>query len=126
MNVETTQRKREERPSSEARKFTAPTVDIYENKEEVLLVADLPGVAADGVSIQFEKNELTIEGKRSVSPEGSALAAEFRPLDFQRTFLVPQGIQGDGISAEMAHGVLKVRLPKIDARKPRQITVKAG
>ncbi|WP_410971859.1 Hsp20/alpha crystallin family protein, partial [Salmonella sp. SAL4445] len=90
------------------RRTTTPAVDIYENKDEVLIVADLPGVSPDGIGIQFQKDELTIEGRRSSFPEGSPLAAEFRPLDFQRTFVVPQGIQADGITAEMAHGVLKV------------------
>lgn len=126
MNTETNMNKREESRTSEPRRTTTPAVDIYENKDEVLLVADLPGVSPDGIAIQFQKDELTIEGRRSRDAEGSPLAAEFRQLDFQRTFLVPQGIQADGITAEMAHGVLKVHLPKVAARKPRQITVKAG
>jgi HSP20 family protein len=127
MNVQTSGRKNEERAGrTEARRAAAPAVDIYENKDEVLLVADLPGVSQEDVSIQFDKDELTISGRRVKAPEGNALASEFRPLDFQRTFAVPQGIQADGITAEVAHGVLKVHLPKVAARRPRQITVKVG
>jgi HSP20 family protein len=127
MNTETSMDKRQEHAAtSEPRRTVTPVVDIYENKDEVLLVADLPGVSPDGINIQFQKDELTIEGRRTKLSEGSQLAAEFRYLDFLRTFVVPQGIQADGISAEMAHGVLRVHLPKVAARKPRQIAVKAG
>src|SRR5689334_8239651 len=104
MNAETSNRKREER-AGEARRTTAPVVDIYENKEEVLLIADLPGVSPDDLSIQFDKDELLIAGRRAKAPEGSKLAAEFAKHDFERRVVVPQGILADGISAEMAHGV---------------------
>lgn len=126
MNAETTQRKIEKtRTTADSRRKTAPTVDIYENKEEVLLIADLPGVAADTLSIKFEKDELTIAGTRPTAPDGNHLAAEFSKYDFQRTFVVPQGIRPEDIHAEMAHGVLKIHLPKRQ-RAVRQIAVKAS
>jgi len=128
MSTETTMRKRDDY-SAEAldqRPTLAPAVDIYENADEVLLVADLPGVDKESVDIRLEKGELTIEGKRRKAPEGSALAAEYRGFDFRRAFLVPRGINPEGIAAEMANGVLRVHLPKAAALKPRQITVKAS
>jgi HSP20 family protein len=126
MNTETTMRKRDDYAENlDQRPTMAPAVDIYENADEVLLVADLPGVDKDGVDIRLEKGELTIEGKRRKAPEGSSLAAEYKFFDFRRAFLVPRGINPEGISAEMANGVLRVHLPKAAALKPRQITVKA-
>jgi HSP20 family protein len=110
--------------SLEARRGVAPVVDIFENKDEVLLIADLPGVSLGDLSIRLEKNELTIAGKRAKAPEGSPLAIEARPHDFLRTFLVPQGIVADAINADVSHGVLRVHLPKMAAQKPRQIAVK--
>jgi HSP20 family molecular chaperone IbpA len=127
MSTETTMRKRDDYAEAlDQRPRMAPAVDIYENADEVLLVADLPGVDKDSIDIRLEKGELTIEGKRRKAPEGSALAAEFRSLDFRRAFLVPRGINPEGIAADMANGVLRVHLPKAAALKPRQITVKAS
>lgn len=128
MNIETTTTKRENIAASnvDPRRTTAPAVDVYENKEEVLLVADVPGVRPDDIVIRFERGELTMTGRRAKQPEGSLLAAEQRTVDFARTFTVPQTIQADAIHAEVAHGVLKIHLPKVSAQKPRQITVKAS
>lgn len=127
MNTETTTAKRESVASNEgARRPLAPAVDVYENKDEVLLVADVPGVRPDDIDIRFERGELTLTGRRAKGPEGSVLAAETRYADFQRTFTVPQSIQADGIHAEVAQGVLKIHLPKVSAQKPRQIAVKAS
>lgn len=130
MNTETTSNTTKREPmaqnNSEGRRVAAPAVDVYENKEEVLLVADMPGVRPDDIVIRFERGELTLSGRRAKMPEGSVLAAEHRFTDFQRTFTVPQSIQSDAINAEISHGVLKIHLPKIAAQKPRQISVKAS
>jgi HSP20 family protein len=129
MNTETTSTTKREsmaQNNNEGRRIAAPAVDVYENKEEVLLVADMPGVRPDDIVIRFERGELTLSGRRAKMPEGNMLAAEHRFTDFQRTFTVPQSIQSDAINAEIAHGVLKIHLPKIAAQKPRQISVKAS
>lgn len=103
-----------------------PAVDIFENKGEILLLVDMPGVSHEDITIRLEKNELLIAGKRGPAPQGNALALEARPHDFLRTFVVPQGIVADGISAKTANGVLEIRLPKPTAQKPRQIAVAAS
>lgn len=125
MNTETTKRA-SDNSSDTMRRTIAPAVDVYENRDEVLLVADIPGVRADDINIRFERGELTLTGRRAKAPEGSVLAAEQRYGDFQRTFTVPQSIQADAINAEVAHGVLKIHLPKVSAQRPRQIAVKAS
>jgi HSP20 family molecular chaperone IbpA len=81
-------------------------------------------VRPDDIVIRFERGELTLSGRRTKMPEGNVLAAEQRFTDFQRTFSVPQTIQADAIHAEIAHGVLKIHLPKVSAQRPRQIVVK--
>jgi len=108
------------------RPTTAPLVDIYENAEELLVVADLPGVGKEQLSIHLEKGQLTIEGRRTEKVEGNILAAEYRPLDFRRTFVVPQGIDINAIAADLSHGILRVHLPKSAALKPRQIEIKTA
>jgi HSP20 family molecular chaperone IbpA len=106
------------------RPFAAPLVDIYENSDELLIVADLPGVESSDLNVHFEKGQLAIEARLHAPVEGTVLAAEWRPLDFRRTFVVPQGINADRISAELHGGVLHVHLPKADSLKPRQIQIR--
>jgi HSP20 family molecular chaperone IbpA len=98
--------------------YLAP-VDVLENREEYLILADFPGVKNDDVDIRFDKNELSLSGR----VPGSKLAREF---DWTRTFVVPGGVDPEKISAELKDGVLTVKLPKKESVKPRQIAVRAG
>ena len=108
------------------RATVAPLVDVYENQDELLLVADMPGTTTDGISVHLDKGLLHIEGKRDSESTGSLLLAEHRPCDYFRAFSVPQGIDANKIDAQFNAGVLRLRLPKSDAVKPRRIEVKAG
>ena len=95
------------------RPAVAPRCDVFENKDEILLVADLPGVAQDGLRIDVDEERVMLEGKRE-------------SYDFRRSFLLPDGIDREKIDAELKHGVLWLHLPKAAAVKPRRITVKAS
>jgi HSP20 family protein len=106
------------------RPAVAPAVDIFENAEELLVVADLPGVAQDNLSIRLEKGELTLEGRRT-DAASARLSAEGLP-DYRRSFVVPQGIDAEKISADLQGGVLRVHLPKSERLKPRQIPISVG
>lgn len=108
------------------RPAVAPAVDVFEDKDELLILADVPGVKKEDFSIHLEKGKLTIEARRNEPAEGNLLASEYRPLDYRRTFLVPQGIDADKIVAELKQGVLRLHLPKAAALKPRQIQIKAS
>lgn len=106
------------------RALLAPLVDIYENENEVLLVADVPGVPRENISIDLNKGELALTARRAeASDEGGQRS---RGFDYYRAFLMPDGIDAAQITAELANGVLRVRLPKSAAVKPRRIEVKAG
>lgn len=105
------------------RPVVAPAVDVFENESELLVVADLPGVSQDRMSIHFEKGRLTIEGRRAAPTHPAALGES---VDFRRTFLVPQGIDAEHIAAELSQGVLSIHLPKHASVKPRRIEIKAG
>ena len=108
------------------RNWQAPPFDIYENKEELLLIADLPGVKADNLKIHMDKNELTIEGLRTRAKHDHVLIDESPVCDYRRTFVVPPGIDDKKIKAETKYGVIRLHLPKSEDVKPRQIQVKAG
>ncbi len=101
-----------------------PAVDIYENADELLVVADLPGVTQDKLAIRLEKGELTFEGRRAEAAEREQSAVDLP--DFRRSFVVPQGIDSDKIAAELQAGVLRIHLPKSASLKPRQIPISAG
>lgn len=102
--------------STRARQLSLP-VDIFEGTDELLLLADLPGVEPLGLTVSFEAPELRIEGRR-----GSGDAASV----YSRTFRVSEQIDPNGISAELTAGVLKLRLAKAAHTKPRKIEVRAG
>lgn len=113
-------------PAEEAssRPFAAPDVDIYEGEEEVLVVVDLPGVSSERLRIDLDKGLLTIEGKRSEDGvPGKSIASEVPDADYRKSFLLPHGIDEEKLSAELANGVLRIRMPKAAAHRPRQIPI---
>lgn len=105
---------------------SAPLMDIFENDEEYLVRADLPGVAEEDVDIQFEKGELRLYAPRPLELQGDRLSQEIGAQAFERAFRIPQKIDLDAISATLEHGVLELRLPKAPEVRPRKITVKAA
>ena len=107
-----------------ARRAISPPVDVFENADEVLVVADVPGVPGSGIDVKVENGVLTIEARRAGESAGPALAREYDEVDYARTFRIPAGIDTASISAETKNGTLLVRLPKVAAVKPRKIEVK--
>ncbi len=97
------------------RTFTPP-VDVYENDEEILVIADVPGVAPDRVSVRFENETLTLEAERT----------DFGDVRYERTFRVPPGVDINAVSAEAKHGTVVIHLPKGDRARARQIPVRTG
>ncbi len=103
-----------------------PSVDIYENSEEILLFADLPGVKKDDITIDLDNGQLTVVGNRYMDQEKDMQLEEFGSAQFRRVFSVPQGIDQTKVDAELNDGVLKLHLPKSESVKPRRIEVRQG
>jgi HSP20 family protein len=102
-----------------------PRVDILETDQEVVLLADLPGVRPNDVDVRFENGELTIHGRRTSANAGKRrILWEYEPAHYHRVFRLTEDVSADRIDAELKNGVLKVRLPKAEAAKPRRIAVK--
>lgn len=121
------QKREETQPETvQDRRWVAPRVDIYENEEEILLLADLPGVDSESLQINLDKEELILQASAADPPQGTALRTEFVPVDYRRTFIMPGGVDAEKIAADLKQGVLWLHLPKSAALKPRQIEVKAG
>jgi len=111
--------------NADASVVARPRVDILETEQEVLLLADLPGVQPNDVDIRFENGELTIHGRRTPSHVGKRRALwEYEPTHYHRAFRLNEDVAADRIEAELKNGVLRVRLPKAEAAKPRRIAVK--
>mgnify|MGYP003573969673 CR=1 FL=1 len=102
-----------------------PVVDIYENEEEILLHADMPGVSKEDISVNVNNGRLDISGTRNMNVSGAAHWEEFADAEFRRSFSVPQTIDIEKVHAELKEGVLKLHLPKAEAAKSRQIEIKA-
>lgn len=111
-----------------------PPTDIYETGEAIVLVADMPGVGTDGVTVELEGGTLTLSGTpaaASAGPAGTApgreaLRREYEPGGYQRAFTLSDAIDGGGIQASMKDGVLTVVLPKAAPARAHRIQVKAG
>lgn len=103
----------------------APRVDVLETENEFLLLADMPGVRPDDVDVRFEQGELTVHGRRAAADGNRRpLLGEYASTNFHRVFAVTDTVAADRIEAELKNGVLTVRLPKIEAVKPRKIAVR--
>lgn len=103
-----------------------PAVDIYESRDEFLLVADLPGVQQSDLTIKLNQGELDFEGVRRASETGALMAGVNGEVRYRRSFTLPGGIDADKIEAKLAAGVLQVHVPKAASMKPRQIAVTVG
>ena len=102
-----------------------PNVDIIEKQDELLVLADVPGVAAQDIDIHFENGTLEIYAKvrPRVSESARLLVQEYGIGDFHRAFEVSEAVDASRINAEYADGVLTLHLPKVEAVKPHRITV---
>jgi HSP20 family protein len=116
------------RNPSEESAFTAwaPSVDIYETPNELVVKADLPDVNEKDIDVHVENNLLTIRGERkfekSVSEE-NYLRVERTYGSFSRSFSLPNTVNAEAIGAEYKNGVLTITLPKREESKPRQVKV---
>lgn len=109
------------------RRTFVPRVDIFETDDQVVLLADMPGVNETSVDITLEKNILTVRGQVEMAiPEDYELAyAEYYIGDFERAFALSDEVDRSKIEATMKNGVLRLILPKDDAVKTRKIAVRA-
>lgn len=100
-----------------------PAVDIYESDNAFQLLADLPGVVRENISINVEKGKLSLSATRSGVSSKEANWQEFADVEYERIFSVPQTIEVDRIEAQFSDGVLNLHLPKSAAAQPRKISI---
>jgi len=104
-----------------------PAVDIFETDLEITVLADMPGVKSKDLNIDLRDDILTLDGEVE-PPEGKSEVDVFREYQsgkYSRQFSLSQVIDQANIDAELKDGVLRLRLPKVEAATPRKIAVKA-
>jgi len=104
----------------------SPRVDIFENKDNLVLEAELPGMSRDDFELSFENNALTLKGERKF--EKKTDGENYHRLErsygaFTRSFTLPQTVTAEGAKAEFNNGVLHVSLPKREDTKARKIEI---
>jgi HSP20 family protein len=128
--LEARPKQKAERPGETTRPgtFFQPAVDIFETPEELVVVADMPGVPPDQVDVDVEGDELSIEGRvRPDEYEGlKPVYVEYGVGGFHRRFTLGEMIDRGNIKAQMKNGVLVLKLPKSDRARARRIAVETA
>jgi HSP20 family protein len=129
-DIEAKPKQKVERPDETTRPgfYFQPSVDILETPEELLVLADMPGVPPEGLDVRLEGDVLTISGRpKSEEYEGlKPLHVEYNVGGFHRRFTLGETVDRDAIKAELRNGVLRLRLPKAERAKARRIDVLAA
>ena len=106
-----------------------PACDVFEDKDAVKIVAELPGVKPEDVKLSLENNLLTIRGeKKQEAEERSERVHRYERSygAFERAFVLPSTVDGDKISAQCQDGVLTIMVPKVERARPREIPVRSA
>jgi HSP20 family protein len=106
-----------------------PPMDLVETENDFVLRADLPGLAEGDVNIELENNVLTLSGERKAEHEDRKegyYRVERSWGTFSRSLTLPDGVDPDAVQAHFERGVLEVRIPKPEARKPRKVAISVG
>jgi len=106
----------------------SPTVDIFEDEQALTLVADMPGVPKENLTIDLRDDVLTVTGVPSVSTpkDETIILQEFEIGKYFRQFTLSEVIDQGKIEAKLTNGVLRLTLPKVGPAQPRKIHVKEG
>ena len=120
--------RQEDKAMKKARELRSaiPAVDIFENDDEIVVHADMPGVAKEDVHVNIDNGILSLSGGRRFEDQGASNWREFTDVEYVRKFSVPQSIDTQRVEAELKDGVLKLHLPKSEAAKPKMIEIKAA
>ena len=103
----------------------APAVDLYEERDNYIVKAEVPGMKKEEIDVSLHQNALTISGERKHEEkrEGGNFRAERFYGRFQRTITLPAPVNGENVKASYKDGVLTITLPKSEEAKPKQIEI---
>ncbi len=107
---------------------TFPAVNVYEQGDKVVLMAEIPGVKPEQLDLTVLGDSVTLKGERREEdlPDGERFYRRERPVGaFTRTVTLPEAINPDSVQAQYKDGVLKVRMEKAEQAKAKKITIKS-
>jgi HSP20 family protein len=106
----------------------SPSVDIFENDNAITVLADMPGVKAQDLTVDLRESVLTLTGRVTPpdNPKESDVLREYQSGTFFRQFTLSEAIDQAKIDAKLTDGVLRLELPKVEKARPRQITVRTA
>ena len=112
--------------SAVSRERYLPAVDALETTDELVLIADMPGVTAENLDVTVEQGVLTLSGHVEPAPVESkeALQQEFLRGDYYRQFRLPREFSTDKMDASLKGGVVTIRIPREERSKPRRIEIR--
>ncbi len=112
---------------SEEFEVTAPAVDVFEDKGEIVVKAEIPGMDKDNIEVNLADSTLTIKGEKKKEEEvkkENYYRSERSYGSFVRTLPLPAEVKADKVKASFKNGVLEVRLPKTEEAKAKEVKVK--
>jgi HSP20 family protein len=115
--------------SAQTMRRWVPAMDLVETEDAFVLRADLPGLSEGDVNIELEDNVLTVSGERKAEHEERKegyYRVERASGSFSRSLTLPEGVDPEAVSANFDRGVLEVRIPKPEERKPRKVAISVG
>jgi HSP20 family protein len=116
------------RPANGGLRRWVPPMDLVETDDHLVLRADLPGLDGDDVNIEVKDRVLTVSGDRKAEHEEKAdgyYRVERAFGGFSRSMTLPEHVDADRISASFDKGVLEIRIPKPEERKPHRVEISA-
>jgi HSP20 family protein len=113
-----------ERLASHGPQGWAPAVDLCETAESFIFTAELPGLSREQIRIEVQDNRVIIQGRR----EARQSCEQYHQIErghgeFQRVFVLPQAVNGDGVAADLVDGVLTITVPKLPVEGPHRVVV---
>lgn len=115
--------------SEDARALTHPAMNVWRNQNEAIITAELPGVNPEDIDISVTGDTLTVSGDRQPDelPEGTTYHRRERGCGrFARAFQLPFPVESGKVEAVLEKGMLQIFLPRLEADKPRKISIKAA
>ena len=106
-----------------------PAMDLVETEDHFVLRADLPGLTEQDVHIDVEADVLTVSGERKSEDEDKRegyVRVERSYGAFRRSLTLPEGVEAEAVTASFDRGVLEIRIPKPEQRKPRRVAIQVG
>ena len=113
-------------PTRAEERYVAPPVDIYEDDQGLVVMADLPGVEPGTLDVRVDRGLLTIQGRATHLASADPVYREYELTGFFRQFQLPEEVDVARITADVRNGVLTLRLPRAERAQPRRIQVQSS